>query len=50
MLQLQDQFRNTKKCASFITEICHALTNIVDVLVDVDSTINEFELVMQILR
>lgn len=46
MLQLQDEFRNTKKGDSSITEYCHALKNIADV----DSTINEIELVMQILR
>ncbi|XP_023752423.1 uncharacterized protein LOC111900777 [Lactuca sativa] len=50
MLQLQDQFRNTKKGVSSITEYCHALKNIVDALADVDSTINEIEHVMQILH
>lgn len=50
MLQLLDQFRNTKKGASSITEFCHTLKNLADDLKDVDSPITESELVMQILR
>lgn len=50
MLQLQDQFCNTKKGASSITEYCHTLKNLADDLKDVDSPITDIELVMQILR
>ncbi|KAL4562284.1 hypothetical protein LXL04_034484 [Taraxacum kok-saghyz] len=50
MLQLQEQFRNTKKGASIIQEYCHNLKHLADALHDVDSTISELELVMQILR
>lgn len=50
MLQLQDQFRNTKKGASTITEFCHALKNLADDLYDVESHLTKVELVMQILR
>ncbi|KAL7592521.1 hypothetical protein Lser_V15G32607 [Lactuca serriola] len=47
MLQLQDQFRNTKKGSNFITEFCHTLKNLADDLKDVDSPITDIELVMQ---
>ncbi|KAJ9564516.1 hypothetical protein OSB04_000482 [Centaurea solstitialis] len=50
MLQLQEQFRNTKKGALSITDFCHQLKNLVDALTDCDSKIDEVELVMQILR
>ncbi|XP_023762220.1 uncharacterized protein LOC111910624 [Lactuca sativa] len=50
MLQLQDQFRNTKKGTSTITEFCHTLKNLADAFADVESPITEIELVMQILR
>ena len=50
MLQLQEQFRNTKKGASSILEYCHNLKHLADALHDVDNTISEVELVMQILR
>lgn len=50
MLQLQDQFRNTKKGSLFITEFCHSLKNLVDALSDVDSLITRIELVIQILH
>ncbi|KAJ9544883.1 hypothetical protein OSB04_024590 [Centaurea solstitialis] len=50
MLQLQEQFRNTKKGTSSITDFCHNLKNLADALVDWDSKIEEIELVMQILR
>lgn len=50
MLQLQEQFRNTKKGTSSITDFCHTLKNLADALADCDSNINEIELVMQILR
>nr|KAJ0189682.1 hypothetical protein LSAT_V11C800413910 [Lactuca sativa] len=50
MLQLQEQFRNTKKGASSIHEYCHTLKHLADTLHDVDSDISELELVMQILR
>ena len=50
MLQLQVQFRNTKKGTSSITDFCHNLKNLVDALADCDSKIDEIELVMQILR
>lgn len=50
MLQLQDQFRNTKKGASTITDFCHTLKNLADALADVESPITEIELAMQILR
>lgn len=50
MLQLQDQFRSTKKGSHSITEYCHTLKNLADDLQDVDSPITEIELVMQILR
>lgn len=50
MLKLQDQFRNTKKGTSSITEFCHTLKNLADALLDVDSKITNIELVMQILR
>ena len=50
MLQLQEQFRNTKKGASSITDYCHNLKHLADALKDVDSEITELELVMQILR
>ncbi|KAJ9566010.1 hypothetical protein OSB04_001976 [Centaurea solstitialis] len=50
MLQLQEQFRNTKKGTLSITDFCHSLKNLADALVDCDSKINEVELVMQILR
>ncbi|XP_023771233.1 uncharacterized protein LOC111919912 [Lactuca sativa] len=50
MLQLQDQFRNTKKGTSSITEFCHMLKNLADALLDVDSKITDIELGMQILR
>ncbi|XP_023762277.1 uncharacterized protein LOC111910675 [Lactuca sativa] len=50
MLELQDQFRNTRKGSSSITEFCHTLKNLVNDLKDVDSSITEVELVMQILR
>ncbi|KAJ9551722.1 hypothetical protein OSB04_015767 [Centaurea solstitialis] len=50
MLQLQEQFRNTKKGTSSITDFCHNLKNLADALADCDSKIDEIELVMQILR
>ncbi|KAJ9553280.1 hypothetical protein OSB04_017325 [Centaurea solstitialis] len=50
MLQLQEQFRNTKKGALSITDFCHQLKNLADALADCDSKIDEVELVMQILR
>lgn len=50
MLQLQEQFRNTKKGTSTITDFCHNLKNLADALTDCDSKIDEIELVMQILR
>ncbi|KAJ9560701.1 hypothetical protein OSB04_005861 [Centaurea solstitialis] len=50
MLQLQEQFRNTKKGALSITDFCHQLKNLADALADCDSKIDEIELVMQILR
>ena len=50
MLQLQEQFRNTKKSSSTITEICHALKNLAEALVSCDCKIDEVELVTQILR
>lgn len=50
MLQLQDQFRNTKKDASSIIEFCHTLVNVDDDIKDVDSPIIEIQMVMQILR
>lgn len=43
MLQLQYQFRNTKKGSSSITEFCHTLKNLADDLKDVDSNITEIE-------
>ncbi|XP_023730469.1 uncharacterized protein LOC111878190 [Lactuca sativa] len=46
MLQLQEQFRNTKKGFSSITEFCHTLKNLVEALADCDSKIDEIELVM----
>ncbi|CAI9261544.1 unnamed protein product [Lactuca saligna] len=46
MLQLQDQFRNTKKGSSSITEFGHTLKNLADDLKDVDFTITDIELVM----
>lgn len=49
-LQLQDTFRNTQKGAMNITEYCHTLKNLADNLADVDSPINDVELVMQILQ
>ncbi|KAI3722068.1 hypothetical protein L2E82_33093 [Cichorium intybus] len=49
MLQLQEQFRNTKKGASSVLDYCHALKHLADALADVDSEITELELVMQIL-
>lgn len=50
MLQLQEQFRNTKKGSNSITKFCHALKNLVNALADCDSNVDEVELVMQILR
>ncbi|KAJ9565039.1 hypothetical protein OSB04_001005 [Centaurea solstitialis] len=50
MLQLQEQFRNTKKGTLSITDFCHNLKNLADALADCDSKIDEVELVMQILR
>ncbi|KAJ9539514.1 hypothetical protein OSB04_032247 [Centaurea solstitialis] len=50
MLQLQEQFRNTKKGTSSITDFCHNLKNLADALADCDSKIDEIKLVMQILR
>ncbi|KAJ9558152.1 hypothetical protein OSB04_012766 [Centaurea solstitialis] len=50
MLQLQEQFCNTKKGALSITDFCHQLKNLADALADCDSKIDEIELVMQILR
>ncbi|KAJ9564595.1 LOW QUALITY PROTEIN: hypothetical protein OSB04_000561, partial [Centaurea solstitialis] len=50
MLQLQEQFRNTKKGTSSITDFCHNLKNLADALADCDSKIDDIELVMQILR
>ncbi|KAJ9563084.1 hypothetical protein OSB04_008244 [Centaurea solstitialis] len=50
MLQLQEQFRNTKKGALSITDFCHQLKNLADALADCDSKIDEIELVMQTLR
>lgn len=50
MLQLQDQFRTTKKGASTINEFCHHLKHLADALSDVDCHITDTELVMQILR
>ncbi|KAJ9540269.1 hypothetical protein OSB04_026775 [Centaurea solstitialis] len=50
MLQLQDQFRNTKKGPLSITDFCHNLKNLADALADCDSKITDVELVMQILR
>jgi hypothetical protein len=50
MLQLQEQFRNTKKGASTVHEYCHNLKQLADALHDVESEISELELVMQILR
>ncbi|CAI9259844.1 unnamed protein product [Lactuca saligna] len=46
----KEQFRNTRKGASSIADYCHNLKNLVDALADVDSTIKETELVIQILR
>ena len=50
MLQLQEQFQNTKKGSSSIIEFCHTFKNLVEALADCDSKIDEIELVMQILR
>ncbi|KAJ9560232.1 hypothetical protein OSB04_005392 [Centaurea solstitialis] len=50
MLQLQEQFRNTKKGTLSITDICHNLKNLADALADCDSKITDVKLVMQILR
>ncbi|KAJ9546650.1 hypothetical protein OSB04_019193 [Centaurea solstitialis] len=50
MLQLQEQFRNTKKGTLSITDFCHNLKNLADALADCDSKITDVELVMQILR
>ncbi|KAJ9547665.1 hypothetical protein OSB04_020208 [Centaurea solstitialis] len=50
MLQLQEQFRNTKKGTLSITDFCHNLKNLADALADCDSKIDDVELVMQILR
>lgn len=50
MLQLQDQFRHTKKGSSSITEFCHTLNSLYDDSKDVDSIITDIELVIQILR
>ncbi|KAJ9563458.1 hypothetical protein OSB04_008618 [Centaurea solstitialis] len=50
MLQLQEQFHNTKKGTLSITDFCHNLKNLADALADCDSKIDEVELVMQILR
>ncbi|KAJ9545573.1 hypothetical protein OSB04_025280 [Centaurea solstitialis] len=50
MLQLQEQFRNTKKGTSSITDFCLNLKNLADALAACDSKIDETELVMQILR
>ncbi|KAJ9562193.1 hypothetical protein OSB04_007353 [Centaurea solstitialis] len=50
MLQLQEQFRNTKKGTTSITDFCHTLKNLADALADCDSKLDEIELVMQILR
>lgn len=46
MLQLHDQFRNTKKGASSITEFYHTLKNLFGDLKDVESPFTEIELVM----
>lgn len=48
MLQLQDQFHNTKKGTSLITEFCHMLKHLDDDLKYVDTAITEIKLVMQI--
>ncbi|KAJ9537518.1 hypothetical protein OSB04_030251 [Centaurea solstitialis] len=50
MLQLQEQFRNTKKGPLSITDFCYNLKNLADALADCDSKITDVELVMQILR
>ncbi|CAI9278900.1 unnamed protein product [Lactuca saligna] len=50
MLQLQEQFRNTKKDSSSITKFCHSLKNLAEAFVDCNSKIDKVELVMQILR
>lgn len=50
MLQLQDQFCNTKKGSSSIIEFCHTIKNLSNDLKDIDSTITKIELVMQILH
>lgn len=49
MLQLQEQFRNTKKGSSSIIEFCHSLKNLAEALDYYDSNIDEIELVMKIL-
>lgn len=49
MLQLQNQFHNTKKGSNSIINFCHTLKNLADDLKDVDSPITEIELAMQIL-
>ncbi|KAJ9545073.1 hypothetical protein OSB04_024780 [Centaurea solstitialis] len=50
MLQLQEQFRNTKKGTSSITDFYLNLKNLADALAACDSKVDETELVMQILR
>ncbi|KAJ9565668.1 hypothetical protein OSB04_001634 [Centaurea solstitialis] len=49
MLQLLEQFRNTKKGTSSITDFCLNLKNLADAMAACDPKIDETELVMQIL-
>lgn len=49
-LQLKETFCNTKKGSLSITDYCHHLKHLADALNDVDSKVDEVELVMQILR
>lgn len=49
ILQFKDQFHNTRKDASSLTNFCHILKNLSNTPSDVESPIIKVELVMKIL-